>query len=123
MNWGHKPWLLLPVMFCTSLAATALGLVVASLVRTESQVTAYANFLVLTMAGISGCMMPRSWQPELMQKIGEMITPHAWALIAYDQILNRPEPEPSVVIKSCLTMTAFAAAYFAVGWWRSRNTE
>jgi ABC-2 type transport system permease protein len=122
MNWGQQPWLLLPVMFCTSLAATALGLVVATLVRTESQVTAYANFLVLTMAGISGCMMPRSWQPELMQKIG-LITPHAWALIAYGQILNSPEPELTVVIQSCLMMSTFAVAYFAVGWWRSRETE
>jgi ABC-2 type transport system permease protein len=122
MNWGHEPWLLLPVMFCTSTAATSLGLLVASLVRTEAQVSAYGNFLVLTMAGISGCMMPRSWQPELMQKLG-LVTPHAWALIAYDQILNRPEPELSVVWHCCLTLLAFAAAYFAVGWWRSRGIE
>ncbi|MBS0261580.1 MAG: ABC transporter permease [Planctomycetes bacterium] len=122
MDWGHTPWMLLPVMFCTSTAATALGLLVASLVRTEAQVTAYGNFLVLTMAGISGCMMPRSWQPEFMQKLG-LVTPHAWALIAYDQILNRPEPDLSVVLHCCGTMLAFAAGYFAIGWWRSRGID
>ncbi len=122
MNWGKDPYLLLPVMLSTSMAATSLGLMVATLVRTEAQVSAYGNFLVLTMAGISGCMMPRSWQPELMQKLG-LVTPHSWALIAYDQILNRPDPEMTVVIRCCLTMVAFSAAYFAVGWWRSRDME
>jgi ABC-2 type transport system permease protein len=122
MNWGHQPWLLLPIMLCTSLAATCLGLMVATLVQTESQVSAYGNFLVLIMAGISGCMMPRSWQPVFMQKIG-LVTPHAWALIGYDQILNRPEPEMTVVLHCCGAMTGFAAFYFAVGWWRTRRVE
>lgn len=122
MSWGIQPWLLLPVMFCTSMAATMMGLMVATLVRTESQVSAYGNFLVLTMAGISGCMMPRTWQPELMQQVG-LITPHAWALIAYDQILSRPSPELSVVWKSCLMLVAFTAGFFAVGWWRFRELE
>jgi ABC-2 type transport system permease protein len=122
MEWGAQPLLILPVMLCTSLAATALGLMVAALVRTEAQVSAYGNFLVLTMAGISGCMMPRNWQPELMQKLG-LVTPHSWALIAYDQILNRSEPEMAVVVKCCLMLLAFAAGFFSIGWWRSREIE
>jgi ABC-2 type transport system permease protein len=122
MSWGPQPWLLLPVMVCTSLAATSLGLMVATLVRTDAQVSAYGNFLVLTMAGISGCMMPRAWQPELMQQVG-LITPHAWALIAYDQILNRPHAELSVVINCCEMLLAFTGGFFAIGWWRSRHLE
>ncbi|MGE5194715.1 MAG: ABC transporter permease [Deltaproteobacteria bacterium] len=122
MSWGPEPWLLFPVMLCTSLAATSLGLMVATLVRTEAQVSAYGNFLVLTMAGISGCMMPRTWQPELMQQVG-LITPHAWALIAYNQILNEASPEFSVVLKSCEMLLAFAAGFFAVGWWRARELD
>lgn len=122
MSWGPQPWLLLPVMLCTSLAATSLGLMVATLVRTEAQVSAYGNFLVLTMAGISGCMMPRAWQPELMQQVG-LITPHAWALIAYDQILNSSIPEFSVVARSCEVLLAFAGGFFAIGWWRARKLD
>jgi len=122
MEWGAQPLLILPVMLCTSIAATSLGLMVASLVRTEAQVSAYGNFLVLTMAGISGCMMPRNWQPELMQQLG-LVTPHSWALIAYDQILNRPEPEMAVVVKCCVILLAFALGFFSIGWWRSRELE
>src|SRR5262249_3752513 len=123
MSWGPHPWMLLPVMLCTSLAATSLGLMVSTLVRTEAQVSAYGNFLVLTMAGISGCMMPRSWQPELMQKLW-LITPHGWDLIAYDQILSRQMgPELSVVLKCCEMLLAFAAGFFVIGWWRARELD
>jgi ABC-2 type transport system permease protein len=123
MSWGAEPWLLLPVMFFTSLSATALGLMVSTVVRTESQVSAYGNFLVLTMAGISGCMMPRAWQPELMQQVG-LVTPHAWALIAYDQLLSRTTaPDLSVVLKSCQVLLCFALSFFAIGWWRFRELE
>ncbi len=122
MDWGTQPLLILPVMLCTSMAATSLGLMVASLVRTEAQVSAYGNFLVLTMAGISGCMMPRNWQPELMQQLG-LVTPHSWALIAYDQILNRPDPEMAVVVKCCAILLAFALGFFSIGWWRARELD
>jgi ABC-2 type transport system permease protein len=122
MSWGAEPWRLVPVMICTSLAATALGLLVATAVRTDAQVSAYGNFLVLIMAGISGCLMPRSWQPALMQQIG-LVTPHAWALIAYDQLLNREVPDLAVVWDCCLVMLAFTAGFFAVGWWRFRSLD
>jgi ABC-2 type transport system permease protein len=122
MSWGGHPGMLAPVMFCTSLAATALGLLVASMVRTESQVSAYGNFLVLTLAGISGCLMPRSWQPELMQQIG-LIAPHSWALIAYDHLLNRDVPNLHVVWNCCGVLCGFAATFFGFALWRFRTLE
>jgi len=122
MSWGVHPWLLLPVMLCTSLAATSLGLMVATIVKNDSQVSAYGNFLVLTLAGISGCLMPRAWQPELMQQVG-LATPHAWALIAYDHLLNRDLPNLFTVARCCGALLSFAAAFFVIGWWRFRTLE
>jgi ABC-2 type transport system permease protein len=109
-------------MLCTSIAATSLGLMVATLVRNESQVSAYGNFLVLTLAGISGCLMPRGWQPPLMQKVG-LGTPHAWALIAYDQLLNKDLPNLHYVVQCCGVMLLFAAGFYFIGWWRFRTIE
>ena len=122
MSWGASPWMLVPVVLATSLAATALGLLVATVVRTDSQVTAYSTFLVLIMAGLSGCLMPRSWQPELMQQLG-LVTPHAWALIAYEHLLTREEPNLHVVWNCCATLIAFALTYFAVAVWRFRKLD
>jgi ABC-2 type transport system permease protein len=122
MSWGEYPWMLAPVIVSTSLAATALGLLVATVARTDSQVSAYANLLVLTLAGVSGCLMPRVWQPEFMQKVG-LVTPHAWALIAYDQLLSREVPNLHIVWKCCETMVGFAAGFFLIAWWRFRTLE
>jgi len=41
------------------------------------------------LAGVSGCLMPRDLMPERMKQIS-LVTPHAWALDAYSQLLLSP---------------------------------
>jgi len=120
MNWGTQPWLLLPVIFATSAAATGLGMLIATVVRSEAQVTSVAMLVVLAMAGVSGCFTPRDWLPERMQQFS-LATPHAWALIAYEEILNTATPHLNVVWESCGWLLGFAAIYFAIGLWRFRS--
>ncbi len=120
MSWGSNPWLLLPVIFATSCAATGLGLLIATLVKSDSQVSAYATTAVIILAGISGCFMPRKWLPDVMQEIS-LATPHAWALIAYDQILSNPVPDLGEVWKCVGVLLAFAAGFFLLGGLRFRS--
>lgn len=114
MSWGNEPLFLLPVIFCTSMAATSLGLLVATFVRTESQVSATANLVVITMAGMSGCFMPRKWLPVEMQDFS-LSFPHAWSLIAYNQLLAQATPDIREVILSCVVLAGFALFYFVLG--------
>jgi ABC-2 type transport system permease protein len=114
MSWGTHPWLLIPIFACTSLAATGMGLLIATLVRTDSQVSAYANFLVITLAGISGCFMPRDWLPEVMQTVS-LGTPHAWSLIAYHEALTTQEPDIIEIAKACGVLASFAAILALLG--------
>ena len=60
------------------LAATGLAMLVASVARTETQVAIYGTLLVLVLAGVSGCLMPRDLMPEEMRR-ASLVTPHAWA--------------------------------------------
>ncbi|MFO1095289.1 MAG: ABC transporter permease [Planctomycetaceae bacterium] len=120
MSWGEKPWLLFPVVFATSAAATGLGMLIATVVRTEAQVTSVAMMVILAMAGISGCFTPRDWLPDAMRTLS-LATPHAWALIAYDQILNTRVPNLGQVWQCCGWLWLFAAGYFFVGLWRFRS--
>ncbi len=122
MSWGARPAMLLLVIASTSLAATSLGLLVATLVRSDAQVSAYANLLVITMAGISGCFMPRDWLPGAMRR-ASLATPHAWALMAYDQLLTRARPDVPRVLECCLMLAAFALGFFLLGAWRFRHAE
>jgi ABC-type multidrug transport system permease subunit len=122
MSWGPEPWMLLPVIAATSLAATGLGLVVATLVRTDAQVSSYANIVVISMAGISGCFMPRAWLPAPMLKVS-LGTPHAWALMSYEQLLRRKVPNLTEVWQNCGVLVVFAVAFFAFGCWRFRSYD
>ena len=117
MTWGPRPWLLIPVLLCCSAAATGLGLLIATLVKSDSQVSAYATSVVIILAGISGCFMPRDWLPELMRTLS-LATPHAWALMGYHEVLNTPVPRTAEVLDDCGVLLAFAAGFYALGAWR-----
>lgn len=114
MPWGRQPWLLLPVFGCVACAATSLGLLVATLVRTDAQISAYANLLVILTAGISGCFMPRDWLPPILLQVS-LITPHAWALIAFEEILAGAPPRLMTVFECCVALLGFALAFFLWG--------
>lgn len=122
MSWGSQPWLLLPIMLCTSCAATALGLLFSTLARTESQVSSFGNLILLSSAGISGCLVPRAWMPPLTQKIS-LMTPHAWALDAYNEILTKDLPNPVTVLASCGMLLTFASVFFVLGLLRFRTVR
>jgi ABC-2 type transport system permease protein len=119
MSWGSTPLLLLPIMLCTSLSATTLGLVFSTICRTESQVSSFGNLIVLSSAGISGCLVPRAWMPPFSQKIS-LCTPHAWALDAYSQLLTRDQPDAAVIFQCCGVLLLFSTVFFIGGLLRFR---
>jgi ABC-type multidrug transport system permease subunit len=117
MSWGTEPLLLVPLVVTTSLAAMGLALFVASIARTETQVAIYGTLLVLILAGLSGALMgDRDSMPEQMQKIS-LLTPHAWALDAYRQLLT-PGVTPDLVrvFSSCAVLTGFGVVFIALAW-------
>ncbi len=114
MPLGGSPAALLLVIVCTSLAASGLGLLIAVWVVTDYQVNVVATFLVLVMAGISGCLMPREFIPPLMKSVSLVITPHAWSLLAYEQLLAPAGVDWGTVYLSCFWLIIVAAGYFAV---------
>jgi ABC-2 type transport system permease protein len=117
MNWGPDPLMLVPVVICTSVAAVGLAMLVASVARTETQVAVYGTLLVLVLGGVSGSLMPRDLMPESMKQFSR-VTPHAWALDAYSQLLVNPRPDLTIVGTACLALLGFGAAFLALAWWR-----
>jgi linearmycin/streptolysin S transport system permease protein len=128
MSWGPETWsvgkqllALAPVVLATSLAAMGLALFVAALARTEIQVALVGGLLVLVLGLLSGCLVPRELLPEGMVEISR-ITPHAWALDAYRQLLVRPEPGAvlapnlEVVRQGCLVLTGFGSGFMVLAW-------
>jgi ABC-type Na+ efflux pump permease subunit len=119
MSWGPAPIWLFAVAAATSFAAMGLALLVASVARTETQVAIYGTLLVLVLAGVSGCLMPRDLMPEQMREMSR-VTPHAWALDAYAQLLVNPAPEVPVVAQACAALVGFGLVYLLLAWWLLR---
>ena len=117
MNWGPYPLMLVPVVISTSLAAVGLSMLVAGTARTETQVAVYGTLLVLVLAGVSGSMMPRDLMPDQMRQLS-LLTPHAWALDAYSQLLANPEPQFGLVWQACGVLTLFGIGFSVLAWLR-----
>jgi ABC-type transport system involved in multi-copper enzyme maturation permease subunit len=122
MRWGPDSWpvaqqvlWLLPVVLTTAFAAMGLALFLAAAVRTEMQVAIYGSVLVMALGLVSGCLWPREQMPEQAQRVS-LITPHAWALDAYKELLVSSDPNTGLVVQSCLVLVGFGAGFLALAW-------
>lgn len=118
MSLGYSPVGLVAVSLAAAATATGLGVLVASLARTEAQVGGLAILLLLTLSALGGCFVPRFIMPNWLQTIG-LVTPHAWALDAYQDLLVRGYGLLEVLPKIG-ALAAFAAVFFGIGVWRFR---
>ena len=118
MSLGYSPVALVVVSLAAAATATGLGVLVASLARTEAQVGGLAVLLLLTLSALGGCFVPRFIMPEWLQTIG-LVTPHAWALDAYQDLLVRGYGLLEVLPKVG-ALAVFAIVFFVIGVWRFR---
>ena len=77
----------LSTIFC----ATGLGLLIATMGKTMEQIQGMTTLVLLLMGFLSGTLVPRQLLPESMQKLS-LVTPHAWALNAYQDLILRHKP-------------------------------
>lgn len=129
ISWGPDNWpvseqlsWLLSVVLSTSLAAMGLALLIAAVARSELQVAIFGGLLVLVLAVVGGCVLPREMMPETTQFI-TLLTPQGWALDAYRELLGgSPEYQPNTAIigRSCGVLAALGALSLALASWLLR---
>ncbi len=113
MSLGYSPLGLVIVSLAAAAASTGLGVMIAGLARTESQAGGLTVLILLTMSALGGCFVPRFIMPDWLKILG-LITPHAWALDAYQDLLVRGYGFREVLPKVGALLT-FAAAFFGIG--------
>lgn len=113
---GSHPEALILISLAVSLAATGLGLLIAALAKTAEQIGGLGSLLVVTMAALGGVMVPRFVMPDFMQTAG-LITPHAWALTAYQDVLVRGY-DVARILPEVAALMGFAVVFFGVALWR-----
>jgi ABC-2 type transport system permease protein len=99
------------------LAATGLGLLIASFAGTEKQVGGVGSICLLIMGLLGGGMIPRLLMPSTMKAIG-LVTPHAWALDGYYDLLIRQGTTLADVAPQIGAVLGFAALFVVIGVWR-----
>lgn len=117
MRTGHIPALLL-VSCGLAAAANGLGLLVASVGKTEAQVETLAVLLAVTLAALGGMMVPSFIMPGFLQSIA-WFTPHAWALSGYQDVIVRGL-SINDIIPETLVLVGFAIVFFSVALFRFR---
>jgi ABC-2 type transport system permease protein len=118
MSLGNSLMGLVLVSLAAAATATGLGVLVAALARTEAQIGGLTILVLLTLSAVGGCFVPRFIMPEWLRTIG-LVTPHAWALDAYQDLFVRGYGVLEVLPKVGVLAT-FAVAFFAIGVWRFR---
>jgi len=116
LSLGSQPLGIVLVTLGVVSAATGLGVLIAGFARTDQQATAFGVLIVLTMAALGGSMVPRFIMPDTMQTIA-LITPHAWAIEGYHEIIVRNGGLLSVVPHTA-ALLGFATIFFSIGAWR-----
>jgi ABC-2 type transport system permease protein len=116
-----RPQALLLVSLALAACANGLGLMVAALGRTEAQVGAMGVFFAVVLSAMGGMMVPAFVMPDLMQTLSRL-TPHAWALSGYHDVMLRGQGITGV-LKETAVLLSFAALFFIVALWRFRFTE
>jgi ABC-type Na+ efflux pump permease subunit len=129
VRWGPADWRpmeqlawLLPVVLCTSLAAMGLALLIAAVARSELQVAIFGGLLVLVLAVVGGCVLPREMMPEQTQFV-TLLTPQGWALDAYRELLGGSEnyrPNGTIVLSSCGVLAALGVISLGLASWLLR---
>jgi ABC-2 type transport system permease protein len=112
LNWGPSPLALALVLVAFGLAAAALGTLLGTLVRSESQASGLSIMLGMSLALLGGCWYPLELFPQIARQAA-LLLPTTWAmqgltdLVLHGRGLTAVLPEAGV-------LTAFAAAFFAL---------
>ncbi|WP_226670006.1 ABC transporter permease [Metabacillus litoralis] len=97
-------------------ASSCLGMLIAAIFKTDSQISGWSVLLALTLAALGGTMVPLFIMPDMMQKIA-LITPHAWALTGYQDILVRGLGFSDVIV-NCLVLFGFGFVFLFISLWK-----
>ncbi|HLK61610.1 MAG TPA: ABC transporter permease [Chthonomonadaceae bacterium] len=112
MNLGSNPFGLVLTAVASIFAATGMGLLIATMGKTMEQIQGMTTMVLLLMGLISGSLVPRQFLPEALQKFS-LITPHAWALNAYQDLILRHLPLTHTLVNIGMVLV-FGIVFFGL---------
>ncbi len=115
---GNSPLALVVISLVTSAAATGMGLLMTTLVRSLEQAHSMGTLLGVVLSVIGGMMVPAYVMPGFMQTLS-WFTPHAWALSAYQDVIVRGMGFAGILTEIGI-LGLFAFGFWLIAVWRFR---
>jgi ABC-2 type transport system permease protein len=112
VSWGNSILATVILSIAFLFAATGMGTLLSSLVKTNSQLGSFGTIVLLVTTSISGCWWPIELSPEIMQKIA-MAFPQYWAMAGYKNTVVANLGISSIIEPSLILM-AMAALFYTV---------
>lgn len=110
---GNSPLGLFAVTVVVALCSASLGILIAAIARTESQVGGIST-LVLWVAGlVGGAFIPAFVLGDFLNTIGKVV-PHYWALQAYNNLMIRSQGLVDILLEIGILL-GFTAVFFVIG--------
>jgi ABC-2 type transport system permease protein len=110
---GNDVPALILLVLSVALCCTTLGLLIASIARTEAQIGGLAALVLWVLAFLGGCFIPLFLINESMATIGQ-VTPHYWAVTGFYDLLTRGQGL-AAVLDSIAVLLGFSAVFFVIG--------
>lgn len=118
LKWGQSPAGLAVILVSFGLASVALGTMLGTFVRSESQANGVSLALGMSLALLGGCWYPLELFPSVARTAAQAL-PTAWAMQGMNNLLLRGGGLAAVLPQAGVLL-GFAVVFFAVGVWRFR---
>jgi linearmycin/streptolysin S transport system permease protein len=112
---GNLPALAV-VSILVALCSTGLGVFIAAVARTESQIGGIATVVLWVAGAAAGAFIPQFLLGDFLSAVGKL-TPHYWAISAYSDVIVRGQNLAGVTTQLGI-LAVFTVVFFAIGLWR-----
>jgi ABC-2 type transport system permease protein len=116
VNWADNPAALAVMMTASALAAAALGTMLGTFVKTDSQASGLSIMLGMVMALLGGCWYPIELFPQVVRNVVKIL-PTTWAMQGMLNILLRGQGVVGILPEAGILL-GFASVFFVIGIWR-----
>jgi ABC-type multidrug transport system permease subunit len=118
VDYMRQPFAILLMVIVLSLWAASLGLLISAISRQEDQVITLSLIAMFIFAALGGAWFPLEVAGKAFAAIGH-VTPTAWAMDGFQNILMRGLEFQSVLIPAGILLV-YALAFFGLAIWRFR---
>jgi ABC-2 type transport system permease protein len=115
---GNSPLGLVLVTILVALCSTSLGILLAAIARTESQVGGMSTLFLWVAGLVGGAFIPAFVLGDFLNTIGKVV-PHYWAIQAYTDLMVRGQGVADILPELGI-LAGFAAVFFVIGLLRFR---